>query len=450
MDTTDRLPDGQLQRAEILSALSHALDLTEGQPAGHCVRCCWLGMQLGHALHLGQSELQELYYTLLLKDLGCSSNAARITRLYATDDHAFKRGFKQVDDSVTRIMPFLLRHTGLGQPLGRRLASIVDAVRHGGEHMHELIQTRCERGSAIARELRFPEGVAAGIYSLDEHYDGHGQPHGTAGDHIPLASRIALLAQVADVFHTTHDGTVALEELQNRKGSWFDPALVDAFSSIATGEAFWTTLESPDLTARVWALEPCPAAMPMDEDYLDSIASAFAQVVDAKSPYTAGHSERVTEYTRLTAERLGLPAHRRRWLERGALLHDIGKLGVSNAILDKPGKPTRAEWESIKRHPLHTYRILTRIGGMDDFARMAAAHHERLDGHGYPWGLKADAISRETRILTTADIFDALTADRPYRGPMPRDRALSIMHGEAGKAIDPECLEALEQALPDE
>ena len=141
--------------------------------------------------------------------------------------------------------------------------------------------------------------------------------------------------------------------------------------------------------------------MPVDEDYLDDIAAAFAQVVDSKSPYTSGHSERVTLFTDLIAEQLEFSAEQRRWLKRAALLHDIGKLGVSNAILDKPGKLDDAEWETMRMHAAHTEAILSRIGAFSELAPIAGAHHERLDGKGYPRGLAGDQICLETRIITT-------------------------------------------------
>ena len=187
--------------------------------------------------------------------------------------------------------------------------------------------------------------------------------------------------------------------------------------------------------------------MPLDDDYLDDIAAAFGQVVDSKSPFTSGHSERVALYTDLVAEAMGLSPERRRWLKRGALLHDVGKLGVSNSVLDKPGKLDAEEWEAMRRHAAYTEAILSRVRAFSELARVAAAHHERLDGGGYPRGLKAEQIDIATRIITVADIFDAITADRPYRGPIPIPRALEMMAGTVGTAIDADCFEALKAAL---
>ncbi|NML61151.1 HD-GYP domain-containing protein [Massilia sp. RP-1-19] len=436
-----------IQLSEIIGAMSYALDITEGQPAGHCVRCCWIGMHIGKQAGLPEQQLWELYYTLLLKDLGCSSNAARICELYLTDDLQFKRDFKTVGDSLPQVLAFVFSHTGLKAGLAERFRSVLGILRNGSEIAHELIATRCQRGAEIARLLRFPEAVSSGIYSLDEHYNGKGKPAALVGDEIPVYARIALLAQVIDVFHTADGRDAALAEVRARAGTWFDPMLVESFEAVAQDAQFWTTLASAEVDDAVVALVPAGHEVPLDEDYLDDIAAAFGQVVDSKSPYTSGHSARVALYTDMIAEALGLSEQRRRWLRRGALLHDVGKLGVSNSVLDKAGSLDRAEWDAVKLHAEFSERILSRISAFSELARVAGAHHERLDGTGYPRGLKADEINIETRIITTADIFDAITAERPYRGAIPIPKALEMMAQTVGTALDPECFDALKRAI---
>ncbi len=430
-----------------MGALSHALDITEGQPEGHCVRCCWIGMHIGQQLALPPEQLWELYYTLLLKDLGCSSNASRICELYLSDDLAFKRDFKWVDGSLPQVLRFVLRHTGPAAGLMDRLKALGGILSNGDAIAQELTLTRCTRGADIARQLRFSESVAQGIHSLDEHWNGQGRPEGLAGAAIPLFARIALLAQVVDVANNSGGQATVTAELRQRSGKWFDPALVDAFFTVAASVQFWATLNSPAVEAQVFALEPGGHEAVLDEDYLDDIAEAFGQVVDAKSPFTAGHSARVGLYTALLAESMDVPEARRRWLKRGALLHDVGKLGVSNTILDKPGKLDEAEWAAVKRHAVYTEAILGRIRIFDELARVSAAHHERLDGGGYPRGLKAADIALETRIITTADIFDAITAERPYRGAVPVDKTLAIMAETVGTAIDADCFSHLKRII---
>ncbi|QPQ54801.1 HD-GYP domain-containing protein [Allosphingosinicella flava] len=432
-----------LSLAELLGAFSYALDITEGQPEGHCVRACWIGTHVGQEIGLAGEALRDLYYTVLLKDLGCSSNAARICQLYLADDLSFKRDFKFVGNGIKDALAFVFSHTGRGAPLRMRTGAILNILRNGPEIARDLIATRCDRGANIARRLRFSEAVAEGIYALDEHWDGSGKPDGLVGEAIPLFARIALLAQVADVFHHNAGRDAAIAEVTRRSGTWFDPALVRAFLSVARNEEFWRALASPLLEARLLELEPAQQAVPVDEDYLDAIAAAFGEVVDAKSPYTGGHSVRVADYADAIAERIGIDAGRRRWLRRGALLHDIGKLGVSNMILDKPGRLDESEWAMMRDHAVHTQAILGRVAAFRDLAPIAAAHHERLDGTGYPKRLTDAEIAPETRIITVCDFYDALTADRPYRAAMPVEQALAIIGDSVGAAVDRDCFEAL-------
>jgi HD-GYP domain-containing protein (c-di-GMP phosphodiesterase class II) len=437
----------QLRLAELIGALSHALDLTEGQPRGHSIRCCWIGFQLGQAIGFSTEELSDLYYALLLKDLGCSSNAARICELYLTDDRSFKHDFKQIDGSLSQALRFVLGHTGLESGLAERFRAIVNIMRNGGQISRELIEARCHRGAEIAGKMRFSPRVCEAIQNLDEHWDGSGKPEGKYRRDIPQASQIALLAQVADVFHQTNGVAAAIREINARKGTWFDADLVEVFNALSDSEEFWQGLASPTLRTDVLAFEPTSEVRLVDNAYLDQIATAFAQVIDSKSPFTRGHSERVAVFTDLIAEEMGLPDERRAWLRRAALLHDIGKLAVSNSILDKPGPLDEAEFAVIKMHPVYSGEIISGISAFSDMARVARGHHEKLNGKGYPDGLQGSEIELETRIVTVADVFDAMTADRPYRSAIPVSQVLIQMSKEIGTSFDATCLDALKRAL---
>jgi HD-GYP domain-containing protein (c-di-GMP phosphodiesterase class II) len=429
--------------AELVGAFSYALDLTEGQPPGHCVRACWIGSHVARQLGMGAAQRSDLYYTILLKDLGCSSNAARICELYEADDRAFKQGYKTVGTGLAATLRFVVARTAPSAPFGRKLAAVGNILKNGDTIAQEMILSRCTRGADIARSLRFSDSVCEGIYRLDEHWDGSGRPGRMKGAAIPRFAQIALLAQIADVFHSLAGAAAAIDEVARRSGSWLDPELCAAFANVAARPDFWAGVASPMIDTQLLLLAPADHGQKVDDDYLDDIAAAFGQVIDAKSPYTAGHSTRVADLAVAIATAMGMLPSRRRWLYRAALLHDVGKLSVSNAILDKPGSLDDREWESMRGHAGHTQAILGRIGALADIAPIAAAHHERLDGTGYPLRLSDQQITRETRIITTCDFYDALTSDRPYRAAMSHDEAMTIMAAEAGKAIDPDCLAAL-------
>lgn len=437
-------PAPSIRLSELLGALSHALDMTEGQPAGHCVRAAFIGTSIGREIGLDEASLQNLRHTITLKDLGCSSNAARLCQLYLADDLAFKREFKRLDDGLPQVLRFVIEQTGMTAGLAERFRAIAHIFRHGGDISRELIETRCDRGASIARRLRFSEEVASGIQSLDEHWDGKGRPVGHVGEAIPLFARIALLSQVADVFHRGGGRAAALAQVEARAGRWFDPALAVALRAASNRADFWSRLEGPE--DQLFPAETDRSAF-VDEDYLDDIAEAFAEVVDSKSPFTSGHCKRVALFTDLIGETLGFSPERRRWMKRAALLHDIGKLGVSNTILDKPGPLTDEEFAHMRLHATHSHAILSQIAAFAELAEVGGSHHERLDGKGYPRGLKGEEIGLETRIVTVADIFDALTADRPYRAAMPVSKALAILDKDSGTAVDSVCVEALKLGL---
>ncbi|WP_417761193.1 HD-GYP domain-containing protein [Shewanella sp.] len=440
-------PHAQIPLAELIASLTVALDMTEGQPPEHSMRCCWIGMHIGQALGLSDSQLHDLYFTLLLKDAGCSSNAARICELYATDDLRFKQRYKTVGTSLTSVINFVMKNAGAGESWRKRLTTAVDILKNGSEYAQELIQTRCTQGAQVARELRFNEDVAQGIQNLDEHWDGSGWPLGLKGEAIPLYARIALLAQITDVFQHEYSLQTAFKELQHRAGHWLDPQLVVIAQTLEHNREFVSVLTSPSIAPQVLSMSPAQSMCTLDDDYFDCIVSAFGKIVDAKSPFTAGHSTRVALFSTLIAEELQLDAIEILWLKRAALLHDLGKLGVSNTILDKPGKLDDQEWAEVQLHATYTRHILAHLSPLQAFAKMAAAHHEKLDGSGYPDGLVAAEISLMTRIITTADIFDAITAERPYRGAIPVPKTLEIMAENIGTAIDTDCFKALQAAL---
>ncbi len=433
--------------SEILGAFSYALDLTEGQPAGHSIRACWIGTQIGMALGMKGDALRDVYYAVLLKDLGCSSNAARVSKMFVGDDRKLKHDFKLLGPDPEECGAFIGSAVGVDADPETRNQALANLAENVGEIMTDIMAIRCSRGADIARQLRFSEDVAQAIAHLDEHWDGGGLPLGIAGPDIHLGGRIALLAQVADVFYSARGRDAALAEVRSRSGTWLDPELCGLFEKLSMANGFWEDLALEDLPEQLLGLEPGDRYVIVDEDYLDDISSAFGRVIDAKSPFTAGHSERVGMIADKIAEKLGMDTHRRRVLRRAATLHDVGKLGVSSAILEKPSKLDAKEWEAMQGHAAHTTNILGQIGVMSEMAMIAGSHHERLDGKGYPLGLDETSISIESRIITVADIYDALTADRPYRSAMSSEKAMGILHGELGVAIDRQCFAALQEVV---
>ncbi len=438
LDDEDNTPP-TLSLEDVLASLSYALDLTSGQVPGHTERSCLIALRLGAALGLGGDALQSLRQAMLLKDSGCSSNAARMFEIYGGDDIAAKYASKVTD--WTNLIEAVKYAAGQTLPEAGLLARAQRMVKIAGMGgiADQLMEARCSRGAQIALNLGLSPEAADGIKYLDEHWDGHGAPHHLAGEQIPLLARIACLAQTLEVFAKTFGLGPAYEMLRTRKGRWFDPALVQAAHSLRQDDAFWQSVrETPHETLLELDIEA--DATPATEERLDSVCEAFAQIVDAKSHFTGEHSSRVCEITMEIADGLGITGMRRTTLRRAALLHDIGKLAVPNTSLDKNGKPTDAEWECIRRHPYHTQQILAQIKGFERLTAVASAHHERLDGKGYFRGLDSTVLDMDMRAIAVADVFDALSADRPYRAAMPMRKVFAILDGDA---LDPQCVSIL-------
>ena len=181
------------------------------------------------------------FYGLLMKDAGCSSNSSAVSALYGGDEIEIKRSLRTVNHSkLSEAAGFVIRN--VAGP-----ARLLRVVRSGRQSARTLTETRCERGAQIARMLGLPDGAAAAIGSLGEHWDGKGHPVGLAGEEIPLLARVFALAQTVEVFVRDFGVDTACEMAASRSGTWFDPALVELLLSVRGDEAFWQSLDEPDL-----------------------------------------------------------------------------------------------------------------------------------------------------------------------------------------------------------
>lgn len=428
--------------SEVLAAMSRALDITEGQSIGHTVRTTIIGMRLAEELDLSAFDKVALYGALLLKDSGCSGNS-RLAELLQGDGEERRPAMSAVSEqaltalkAVRSVSQFSIRE---------RMAAILRRRGNGHSPLPQSL-SRAERGEGMALRMGFSAATAEAIRHIDEHWDGTGIPDGRLEHAIPLFSRIILLAQTIDAFCAQRGLAAAMRMARERSGQWFDPGLVRIARSWREEAGWWGALQSPDATAMALALEPQQHTRYVDEKGLDEVARAFAEIIDAKSTYTYQHSTNVAKYARATAFELGFEKKEVAVLNRAALLHDVGKLGVSSAILDKAGPMTNEERMEMQRHPLYTWEILQTVGAFASFARTAALHHEKLDGSGYPWGVRGEELDMPSRILCVADIYEALTANRPYRAGLTRDAALQIIRSGGGKHLCPVAIEGLTEA----
>jgi len=433
-----------LQISQLIAAMSYALDMTEGQPQGHSARSCMIGMRLAYELKLPEDQWPALFYALLLKDLGCSSNASKVCYLFGADDRIAKGNLKTVDwSSRVRSLRYVSENVAPEASALQRARQFISVVAKGPAKARELVQLRCDRGATIARALELPEATAVAIRSLDEHWNGNGYPDNLEGERIPVVSRILNLAQTVEVFWAQHGIEAARQITIDRRGSWFDPSMVDAMDPIFNDEAFWGRMLQADPIQEAMKFEPAQHILASDDATLDRIAMGFSMVIDAKSPWTFCHSTGVAEVAVGIGMQLGLSMYELQQLNRAALLHDVGKLGVSNLILDKPAKLNADELAVMRKHPSFTFDILNRVDGFRRFSELAASHHERLDGRGYHRGLPGEMLPKAVRALAVADMYEALAAKRPYRQDLSSEEVMTILNRDAGKGVCPEALEAL-------
>jgi putative nucleotidyltransferase with HDIG domain len=444
-------PSAPISFSAIISALSFAIDLTEGAAPGHAVRTCILGMRIAEAIDLPAAQRVPLYHSLLLKDVGCSSNAARMCQIVGGDDRIFKTGARLQDWTqphrlTMRTLKLLWTHVLPKASAWVRLGRIGRIALNQHHNNEEMIALRCERGANIVHKLGLSDEAADAIHSLDEHWNGSGYPHHLKGEQIPLLGRIVAVAQHLDVFASERTTQEALDVLRERSGRWFDPALVQVVCDLDANGSLWTDClpgDEVELSRRVVLDYEPQCSQGVDPAEVDRICEAFADVVDAKSPFTYRHSLGVAEVATSLATVLQLAPERVQLVRRAALLHDLGKLAIPNTILDKNGDLDQEEWKVILQHPRLTRDILERIEPFAELARIAGAHHEKLDGSGYPDHLTADQLGLEARIVAVADVYQALTERRSYRPGMSHTEAMKILYRLGAKKLDPYCVAAL-------
>lgn len=436
---------------EIISALSFALDLTEGAVPGHALRSCILGMRIAIEAKLAPYQQNDLYFTLLLKDVGCSSNAARMCQIVGGDDRAIKAGVKledwtQPNKPKLSTLKLMWNNVLPEATAWERMLRIAQIGRSQHKNNEEMITLRCDRGASIISKIGLGQATSEAVRYLDEHWDGSGYPNRWRGERIPLLARIAAVAQHLDVFASEKGTNQAILALEDRSGKWYDPELVKIAVSLHRQGRLWQDSLSTDAEGKaretVISMEPDGTA-PLGADKIDRICEAFSDVVDAKSPFTMRHSRGVADAAVTIAGAMGLSAQRTLLIRRAAMLHDLGKLRVPNSILDKPSKLTSEEFGVVKEHPALSREILERIPSFRLLAEIAGSHHEKLDGTGYPRHLSAAELSLESRIIAVADVYAALSEERPYRESLDLSQVSAIMRKDIPTKLDPECFEAL-------
>ena len=429
----------RVRRTELLAVMSLGADLGLGQPMEHVLRECLIAMRLAERLGLDAKGRATVCYTALLTWVGCHVDAYEQAKWFG-DDLALKSDFPMVDRAGTG---FVLRHLGAGRPLVDRARLGLALIGGGRREVDAILDNHRRAAEDLAHQLGLDAEVRDNLGQAFERWDGKGTPGLARGATISLASRLVSLADVVEVFHRLGGVEAAVAVARERRGTQFDPELVDVFGSVAEeilaglgGEATW---------AAVIAAEP-ELDVVLSGAELDTALAAVANFADVKSPYTLGHSCAVADLAERAARNFGLVEADAVLVRRAAYVHDLGRLGVSNAIWDKPGSLSVGERERVRLHPYLTERMLA-SSALAPLRMVAVAHHERLDGSGYPRGITGDALPMVARILGAADAYRSKLEPRPHRAQLTADQAAANLRDEVrGGRLDGDAVEAVLQA----
>jgi HD-GYP domain-containing protein (c-di-GMP phosphodiesterase class II) len=334
-----------------------------------------------------------------------------------------------------------LRSIGAGHPPLHRFRVGLEFLISGHRDVDGMITAHARIARALAEQLDLSRGVADAVGCAYEQWDGRGWPGTLSGAEIPIASRIASLAEYVEVAHRMGGASAVAALAEQRGGKQFDPALCRLLREQTAGVV--DGLDTVSVWRTVVDQEPALAVTLSDAEF-DSALLAIANFIDLKSPYTLGHAAAVSALAAATGNALGLPAREVGVLRRAGLVHAFGRLGVSNSIWDKPGPLGAGEWERVRMLPYFTHRMLNQSPVLAPLAAIVADFRERLDGSGYPRGLSGASISRPSRIVAAVDVYQAMREPRPHRAARPADEAARLLREEARAGrLDHEVVEAV-------
>ena len=431
----------QIRLAELLAAISLATDLGRGFPQEKALRTCLVAERVAEELRLDERARSDTYHAALIHPVGCTAFTYEEARLFGTSELVGVPAFARADAARPGEAIHAIRESVKGQPAGRRLRATVRNLTAGNRFWAYAVRADCEAGARFTRRIGLGDSVARIVVQLQERWDGKGLPAGLGGEEIEIGARVIALANQVEIFHRTGGPEEAHAMVRRRAGGWFDPSAAKAFEGRA--DDIFAELQAGSVWDTVLQAEPAPPVT-IPEWRVDDVVTALANAVDLKSPYLLGHSSGVARLAEEAATRLGLGDDQSAAVRRSGLLHDLGRVGVSNLVWDKPGPLTASEWEQVRLHAYYTERILARSPLLEPFAQTAGMHHERADGSGYHRGATAAAIPIAARVLGAADAFQALTETRPHRQAFAPDQAAKQVEAMvAAGALDPEAARAV-------
>ncbi|HHW02433.1 MAG TPA: HD domain-containing protein [Thermoanaerobacterales bacterium] len=392
--------------SELISALSLMMDLDENRKLFHAWRVAILAERLAQKI-LPEYRTQ-IFYAGLLHDIGAIS-------------------------------------------LPEHVVHYTDIKEH---FTNQILFKHPEKSAHIVRQIS-PLFIAADmIMDHHEQWDGSGYPRGLAGNNINLGGQILRIADTFDILARVKP-PLSLNGMKTslaaRRGTEFSDLIYELMvTTLEEGDFFNEIMDEKAVADKIFTIINGLPSIDLNSCRTDTeeIIMVFAKVIDAKHSYTAGHSERVAEYTYMLAKALGLPEAEAQRLKVAGYLHDAGKVAVPRYILDKPGPLTIDEFKLMKRHPVYTMEILSMVNSLKDLVVISGGHHERYDGAGYPDGLSGEAIPFGARIMAVADAYDAMTSRRPYQKQRNSIETKEVIEKNSGSQFDPRVAKVAIKVLP--
>jgi HD-GYP domain-containing protein (c-di-GMP phosphodiesterase class II)/DNA-binding CsgD family transcriptional regulator len=435
-----------LRLADLLAGLSVACDLGFSLPPEEAMRSCLIATSLGRRMGMDEEEARDTFYTALLIHVGCSA-ISHETALAFGDDRVLLEAIGRTNvadpEEIARVV---IPAVTAGRTPAERAQIEATAAGPAGQEFGRMFDTgTCEVASITARRVGLGPRVARSLKEAVEWWNGEGPPDGLAGEEIASSARVARAAADAARFDQVGGRDAVVEALRARAGVILDPGVVEAL--LADVDELLTESRAGDPRTRVLEVEPEPWIEIGAAD-LTEVATAFGDLADLKTPWTHGHSSGVAELANSAAAALSIDARSRGHLEVAGPLHDLGRVAISNAIWEKPGPLSAAEWEQVRMHSYHSERILATSEGLAPMARLAGMHHERLDGSGYFRSCAARELDPAALILAAADAFQAMTQDRPHREARTAEQAADEIKAEirAGRLERETAIAVLEAA----
>jgi HD-GYP domain-containing protein (c-di-GMP phosphodiesterase class II) len=441
-----RSSNTEYRLAELLGALSFASDLGIGLPMEWGARCCYISMEIGHEIALSTTDLADLYYAELLKMAGCTCSVHEFSALIAPPESGPPRSSAKVDpSSPLAFLSWMMGHMAIGAPLPTR--QVLSFLLRGGDVIREGTRGQCEVGRRVAQRLGLSVEVEQALLNFCEQWDGKGMPDGLKGNEIPLLSRMLSLSATLGFVYWLGGSQSVKDVAEARRGTVFDPDLVDAFLSLADRQGFWEGLEVETVWETVLAMEPAAPTM-ANEEMLHEVALVLADYADMKTPASLGHSRSVARLSLDVARSMALPPKEVSDIELAALIHDLGLAAVPSLSLTKPqSRLSDSDWEYVRLHPYYAERILSRVPGFASVSDLVSSHHERMDGQGYYRGVSGPQLPVGARVLALADAFHELTEEKPERPRLEIEEALAALQPRIGSQFDPDCFTALSDVL---